>query len=118
MASRRLIIPNYLPPSLNVLMRMHWSKANRLKKECADFVTHYAREQGVEAASEVCRVSLLLTMGPRGRRFDDDNAWKVILDALVKAGLLVDDSPKWARRGDVWWARGPQRETVVVLDSL
>lgn len=113
-----LTIPGYIPCGVNELLRVHWSKRRRLKLECRELVGHYSREQGIPRAEGKRRVSLSFTLSGRGKVKDDDNVRKVLSDALVAAGLLVDDAPAWVEWGPVTWGRGAARGTVVVLEDL
>jgi Holliday junction resolvase RusA-like endonuclease len=113
-----LTIPNYLPPSLNDLLSgNHWSR-HKKKRECRELIAGYCWEQAMAKATGKRRVSLLLTLGPRNRRRDEDNVWKAILDALVHVGLLVDDASEWCELGTVTYARGPNRCTTVTLEEV
>ena len=53
-----------------------------------------------------------------GRLPDPDNLLKSLLDALVHAKLLVDDSAAWVELGEVRVERGGHRKTVVTLEDL
>jgi hypothetical protein len=43
--------------------------------------------------------------------------FKSLLDALVKAGLLVNDSGRWCELGPVTFDRRPPRQTAVILQD-
>jgi len=48
------------------------------------------------------KVRLKLSIEKRGRDWDLDNTFKAIIDAIVKAGIIVDDDQVWeifARKG-------------------
>jgi hypothetical protein len=48
------------------------------------------------------RLTLVRLMGFRGKRYDEANLMggsKPLVDSLVRAGLLIDDSPKWLEWG-------------------
>lgn len=53
---------------------------------------------------------------PRGAA-DRDARWKLLLDGLVRAGLLKDDSPAWCVLGTVETVKGSKR-TVVTLEDI
>lgn len=114
-----LHLPDYLPTSLNRILG-HWSRRHRLKKSDRELVTFYALHQQLPEAEGKRRVDLRLVLPLRGRAIDRDNAFKVLLDSLVHAQLLVDDSPKWCVPGEVVYLRSGTslRETFVLLTEL
>jgi hypothetical protein len=68
-------------------------------------VWSYAYELQIPKATGKRQVSLHVTLGPRMRRFDAD-AWpKSVCDALVHAGMLIDDSSKYVEIGPVMFSR-------------
>lgn len=109
-------IPGYLPPRLNVFLRMHWAKRSRAQKEADAMVKVYSRNAWlVPLALGKRRVSLAF----HGGRADPDARLKVVLDALVHARLLIDDSEQWCEIGDVRNAgRRGDKATVVTLEDL
>ena len=61
-------------------------------------------------------MSLRIVLGPRCRQPDRDAFDKALLDALVRAGLLLDDGDRGlAGRVSVTFARGPRKATHIVL---
>jgi Holliday junction resolvase RusA-like endonuclease len=82
-----------LPPSPN--RRMAWQARRRLVKPLVDAVVLQCRTLGLEQPLARARVQFTL-IHTRGRLRDADNAQsscKLLLDALVLGGLLVDDGP-------------------------
>ena len=106
-------IPGYLPPRLNELLRAHWSFRSRAQKEADQFVFFYARRAGIPGAGGRRRVSLTLC----GSRSDPDARQKLILDALVHASLLVDDSERWLLLDPPKNGPGP-RAVVIRLEDI
>jgi hypothetical protein len=47
-----------------------------------------------------------------------DSYWKSLLDALVHAGLLVDDNRQHVQLGEVEFERGTARATTITLEDL
>jgi hypothetical protein len=113
-----LYLPDYSPISLNKLLKMHWAEQGRVKKGDKQIVSHYAGEQMLKPAIGKRRVSLFVTLAKGGKRMDEDNIFKVLLDSLVACGLLKNDSPNWVERGKVTWAKGETRETFVLLEDV
>ncbi len=88
-------VRGYRPPSGNAHRGVHWSRERRLKREAIDAVGLAAVLAGVPAATGRRAVKVRVLLGPGRRPYDDDNAGrKVLLDALVTLGLLVDDSER------------------------
>lgn len=121
MVTHTLEIKGWQPATLNSLLSGRtWHKAARLKKHDRELVTVLARNHRIPQATTRRRVSLVVTMAKGQRRPDEDAYWKSLLDALVAAKLLVDDSPKWCKLGGVVFLRGKDEAigTQIVLDDL
>jgi hypothetical protein len=95
----RLEIPD-VPPSLNKVLRMHWAKRKKLME---NWILSLA---GAASASE--RYDLRHSLRPKevsitlrhSRAYDTDNAYgacKIVCDAMVKLGYLVDDAGEWLK---------------------
>lgn len=79
-----------LPPSLNTTMR-HWSNAYRARKDWYERIAVHALGRKIPRpafASAIVEVEVHYAR----RRRDAGNVEKVALDALVKCGILLDDS--------------------------
>jgi Holliday junction resolvase RusA-like endonuclease len=92
MSGYKVFIPSWRPKSLNSLF-VHWGKAARLKKADTQTVWAYCHQIPKATTKRLVRVKIYLT--GRQKPYDQDNCWKSLMDALVKNGLLVDDSNKW-----------------------
>ena len=117
-AVETITIPGYLPTPLNVLMRRHYQRRAATMRKEAELVVHYLRSGSSTAAVGKRRVSLLLTLQGQDKVRDPDANWKVILDACVSSGRLVDDGPKWCELGSVNYGRGPKRATTIILEDI
>lgn len=90
------------------LARSHWAKANAEKKRETELAAWAAKQAGLKPIDRPCEVSIIYREqdqhyknGKRKKRRDVDNVQdgcKPILDGLVRAGILPDDSPEWVRR--------------------
>lgn len=94
----RLELP-YLPPaSFSPNSRCHWSKRHRDGKVVENNVFYLLREQ-FATIPRFKRANLHYTMVvPDSRRRDYENfvaRCKPVTDALVTAGLIPDDAPKY-----------------------
>lgn len=96
-------IPGWRPTSLNRLMYAKVRDRIKLKANDSEIVGVFAHTCKVPKATCRRRVSLAITLGPRWRQFDDDNALKGILDGLVTCGRLVNDNATWCERGEIIW---------------
>lgn len=113
-----LTIPNWQPTRTNTLMNCHWATRARFKRNDAALVTVASHEAGIPVATGKRRVGLHLTLGPRQRAADPDAYWKSLLDALVHAGLLVDDNRQNVELSPVTFGRGHARATTITLEDL
>jgi hypothetical protein len=113
-----LTVDRWHPARLNQWDGRHWARRHRMKRADLELVALLARSAGIPPAKGKRRVSLRLTLAPRQRAADPDAFWKSTLDALVHAGLLLDDNRQHVELGDVTFARGPVRRTDIVLDDL
>lgn len=102
----KLIIPHEFP-SLNEVVdetKTHWSNYAKMKSGLTLLVKGLARRE-LKPVNQ--RVHLRFAWYCRNRRRDPDNiasAKKFILDGLVTAGVLPDDSWKWiASFNDVFY---------------
>lgn len=112
-----LTIPDWHPATTNQLLRSVRLRI-RLKKNDREMVCGYSLQANIPNASVRRRVSLQLTLAPRQRAADPDAYWKSLLDALVRAGLLVDDNRTWCELGSVEFTRGSARATTIMLEDI
>jgi Holliday junction resolvase RusA-like endonuclease len=110
------VVPDFLPTSANRLMRMHYSARNRALKGDAELVAVYALQAGV--AKAVGKRRLRMTFTSNDSLPDPDNCLKSLLDSLVKARLLLDDSPSYVELAAVSVKRGERRMTTVELEDV
>ncbi len=122
----RLVIPGWVPPSLNMARGHHWSRSRDNTKAVAEMVAAYALKAGVPLVSESYRPvrRVLIDVTKYGKLMDPDNLLKSLLDGLKLARLIVDDSAKWC----VWsqptmeQLKGPKQPkgwgTVIVIQDV
>jgi len=104
--------------SENFYQRHHWSYRRRAIKKLAEVVKEAAKDAGVMPAWGKRRVSVMFVF-PDARSRDKDNfAGKVLWDALVRAGLLVDDSPECLEVGEVSFEKGKDFEIRLRIEDL
>jgi len=111
-----IVISNWHPARLNELLNACKWKRLRIKKDDKELVAAYGRD--VPKATGKRRVSIMLTLAPRQRAGDPDAYWKSLLDALVKAKLLLDDNRQHCELGTVEFERGKKRETRITLEDI
>lgn len=117
LARHTLWVPHWHPAPLNQLVG-HRMKAGRLKKTDRDMVAAYALLQRTPKASGKRRVQLEIVLGKGQRKHDPDAFFKSLLDALVKAELLVDDSDRWVVCDPVVYSRGREWGSRIVLVEM
>lgn len=102
-------------PTLNVLLRMHWSKRRRLQQEVAWECMRAMRLASIRADKPMDRCEVRIVRHSR-REPDPDGlpgTAKLLLDALQPRskvhpcglGLIVDDGPKCIRKLTVQHAK-------------
>jgi hypothetical protein len=112
----QLVIPDWLPVTLNQLLG-HWRRSGRRKRSDREVIRGYWFASGWPAARGRRRVSITLTQ-VSGRPRDPDGVRKSVLDALVHAGAIVDDSQLWLEEGPVTIEFGARRQTQIVLEDV
>lgn len=109
-----LVIPD-APPSLNVLLRMHWRDRAALAKNWQRQVWYELCQVLDRPFKPLERASV--TIERRSPRMTDaDNCYgacKVCVDALKVAGVIIDDSPEHIAL-IVTQARGTAQTTIHV----
>lgn len=91
--SVRLDIPDALP-SLNKLLRMHWSERRKLRGQWQWALKAEVLNRHL-AVKLIPKAKVTIERFSR-RKIDFDNlvgANKILVDSLVREGFLVDDSP-------------------------
>lgn len=109
-------IPNYIPAALNQYVGKHWAVMAKLKKHDKFIIGVYCRK--LEKASKKRRVDCHYVLAKGMKARDPDSYWKSVFDALVHAGMLVDDSPKWVELGNVEYSRGIVKKTIIALTDI
>lgn len=95
-----LIIPD-TPPSLNKWSRMHWAKSAKIKKQWESDILYTFLSTTVILTKEEkqfpwdkANVKIKFYFKTHARRDIDNMNQKFLLDGLVKAGIIKDDSTK------------------------
>lgn len=112
-------IPDFLPLSINEMLRMKPGHRSRVLKAEGELVAGYFIQARIPHATTKRRVHLTFA-APEGRGEkvgDPDARLKSLLDYLVRAGALVDDSAKWVETPPPTLERGKKR-TVIVLEDI
>lgn len=88
----------YQRPPLHANQRLHWAAKARMTKRARELSALLARSEGIPACRQV-RVRLLWCVSDKRRR-DPSNIMptqKPLVDGLVDAGVVPDDTPKWVQ---------------------
>lgn len=123
MSAYFLTIPDNLPPSLNTVgSRGHWRSWQTAKKLWEQRLVTLLRDEGVPAHSGAfAKVTAILTV-PDKRRRDAGNYGALLEkscgDALVRAGILPDDTPEHWSWTSVTFAHVPREKATTVIVEL
>jgi len=106
-----MVLP-MLPASMNQRERSSFWVRKKELDQITQALVVLAQEVGVPGALVRRRVTVTIHKGVRSRVRDDpanrDSRAKSVLDAMVRTGLLVDDSDRWLDWGGVH--EGEKRE--------
>ncbi|MGC2695249.1 MAG: hypothetical protein WA738_05600 [Candidatus Angelobacter sp.] len=114
----KLEIP-YCPPSLNEVLRYHWTQKSKLK-DC--WQLHILCALGLNGhLKPIVKMRCKITLY-HSRLFDKDNAYgacKVVVDALKSYRLIWDDTPEYLDL-TVEQAKSSRKEarTVIELEAV
>lgn len=109
-----ITIPDYKVPSLNEYIGRKWPVGQKFKNECKQLMRAYSRH--LPNASQRRRVDMHIVLGKGRRKMDKDNAYKLILDSLVYAGMLFNDNDQWCEIGDLTYSRGSPATIITLTD--
>lgn len=123
MAVHVITIPNWIPARLNAIMGGR-RKGGRLKRRDRQIVAVEQMMRPIPEAKGRRRVGLELTFAKGDRGADPDAYFKSLLDALVHAKLLVNDTRKWVQITEPVYLpvnprhRTEKRMTRIILEDL
>ena len=105
-------------PSLNEPVaetKKHWSRYASLKKTATELVAWNSKAQQLEPIAERC---VFTFDWPYSRRDPDNQSFgaKMILDGLVKAEVLPDDSRKWISEIRHVFRRKSKLDKIVIVE--
>ena len=105
-------------PTLNETVaetKRHWSRYSHLKKTATEVVAWNCKAQRLKPIDD--RVTLVFDW-PHSRRDPDNQSFgaKMILDGLVKAGVLPDDSRKWIAEIRHVFRRSDKTDQIVIVE--
>ncbi len=107
-----------LPPSQNQLLRMHWARRMKIKKEYVWLIKSIASRGGWEKPNKK-KLNVTITRHSCGVEPDTDNLYggcKLVLDALKTAGQIIDDSPKHIKLKAKWQRVKTRKEQKVTVE--
>lgn len=108
-----------LTPTLNALLRMHWRKRGRLKRDYAwDLRSQLPPNFGPLSFPRVQVTRVACGVEPDGDNLAGGQ--KLVLDALTIAGVIEDDGPASIQLLPTKWARAntaAEQKTIIALDE-
>jgi hypothetical protein len=103
------------PLSLNRLLALSPHKRGRVKKECVELISAMCWQQSVTKATGKRRAYVTF-ISPMDSAGDGDNGLKILLDALVAYGALLDDGKRGLTELRYSYADGPKGVSVQLVD--
>lgn len=103
-----------VPPSLNKVLRMHWTAKTRLNNAWYYLVREKMPEHYLKPFVKM-RCSVILT---HSRAYDHDNAYgavKPVIDALKRWKLIFDDTPEYLDL-EVVQVKSTRKESRTVIE--
>jgi len=95
------------PPSLNTWSRMHWAKAAEIKKQWERDIFYLSHQQRYDNRGELplrkAIIKITYYFATNRRRDADNMNLKFILDGVVKAGIIKDDSTSVIGQVETSW---------------
>jgi Holliday junction resolvase RusA-like endonuclease len=121
MAEHVITLEGALPPSMNELLRMHWSKARKIGKTYEALIAYQGGARIPRAEpGEKRSVRIDLFKGTRGKPDDPSNLdgrAKLILDAMKRLGLIHDDDAEHCELVIVEHMKSSERLTRIKITT-
>lgn len=96
--------------------RAHWALKSKWNRQWYEHV-YWAVLEHRRKIGKMPLICPTITVNFYGGRYDQDGAYsaaKVILDGLVRAGVIEDDAPKYIRKYEVLQPKGKRRTEIVI----
>jgi Holliday junction resolvase RusA-like endonuclease len=108
------VIPG-LPKSPNDLLGAHWRQRSKHAKEWQEAVWAYLLKAGGKPPAPLtrARLSLIRYSSVEPDRDNLRGSFKAVVDGLVKAGVLVDDTSAVIGEPYVHWIKAPPRKGMI-----
>ena len=107
-----------VPPSLNVYQDMYWAEQRRVKGEFELLTRAAVNSAKWPRGCQHIDLRAVLTF-PTNRRRDPSNygatLWKFVLDALVEAGVIPDDTQEYVRTHEPVIVTGESENTFIAM---
>lgn len=113
----QIIIDNFKCPSWNTLYSSkHWTVRKKMADEIHQLVFYSVKQQIKNIKPFEKKVKIIFEIHYKdNRRHDPDNAAiKLILDGLVLAGLLKDDSTKEIKEISIRMKKGQLQNKIII----
>lgn len=110
-----IAIPDWHPTPVNKLLK-HWAIAAKLKKSDRQMIWAYST--GIPKAIGKRSLEVEIILGKGQRACDPDAYFKSLNDALVHAGMLVDDNRQNVDLKPVIFTRSTRKSTIITLRDM
>jgi len=110
-------IPGWHPCALNKLVHSHHHRASSFKAKDREIVARACLVYAIPAAEARRSVEIHLVFAKGARACDPDAYWKSLLDALVHARALKNDSMDWVVCRPPAYSRGERQTSFITLQE-
>lgn len=112
---QKLVIENFKCPSRNdSYAGQHWTKRRKKAKTIQALVFAECKKQNIQPVEQICDIEVVAYYKYKIRRDSDNVSSKEIIDGLVLAGILKDDSVEFVRKVTTLAKIGQKKDKVVV----
>jgi hypothetical protein len=108
-----------LPPNINERTRMHWRKERRLTGYWRAQAFAVAKQWGVTSCQRIRITAVIHRVRATGAdQSGDAERLKPLIDGLVDAGVIPDDTYRYIEHGGVSQVKAPNAGVLLIVEAL